>query len=268
MIYTQNRWLLKKTLATLLLGFSLIYAQDSLKTFPSKPTTSHVYDENGLISTQDIKLFDEISDSLLKKTNTSLSLAIINDIGDQDIASYTADLASEWYGNNAPKGVLISVAYKQRKRSVFLGSSVNYLSESFVEKIQRKTIIPSFKQEKYGEGILSFSYEISDTIAKHNNAELSLDKNKFVPESEGNAARMVLFSLFVFFLLVVIRASGGRKGNLVGIFRGRSKKENTNTEPLRGQGFGGGFGGVNRGGSFGGGFGGSSFGNNYSKDRW
>lgn len=257
-----------KILLAVLFASAWIHAELNAGDIPSKPSTSYVYDENKFLSAPEIQRFDELSDMLYNKAGVALACVIVNDIGEVPYREYAAKLADKWkIGGKSDEGILIFVAFKQQKRSVQIGyQAEEYLPTIKVEKIQQRTIVKSFRTKNYNEGILEFAYEISKIVAKEKNISLGLDESNF-KKAEGNPASMILFFLFVFFMVIGLRASGKKKGwigaVMSGIFR-RKPKEDTEL-PIIGArgGFGGNFGGTQNpglGGSFGGGFGGSRFG--------
>lgn len=258
----------------------LMFAQADIiaDSLPKKPAHSYVYDENKLLSTQEIEHFNELSDSLYSKANVALACVIVNDIGDVPYREYAAKLADSWnIGAKSDEGILIFVAFKQQKRIVEIGyKAEDYLTNIKVEKLQQKTIVKSFRLGNYGEGILEFAYDISKIVAKEKSIKLGIDESHF-KKDEGSAASMILFFLFVFFVVIGLRASGKTKGwigSLVsGIFHRKSKKEKDEAPLASLGGFGGNFGGLHRsglGGGFGGGFGGSSFGSGsgFGSKKW
>lgn len=274
---------MRKLLAALLVLASLIHANFSVETIPAKPVSSYVYDENRFLTAPEIQKFDELSNVLYSKTGVALACVIINDIGDTHYREYAAKLAEKWnIGGKSDEGVLLFVAFKQQKRSVEVGyKAEDYLPVIKVEKLQQKTIVKSFRTQNYSEGILEFAYEISKLVAKEKGVNLEIDESSF-KKNEGNAASMVLFFLFVFFVVIGLKASGRKKDWIGSIFNGlfhRKPKETKDEVPLANLGgFGGNFGGARGsglGGGFGGGFGGSSFGsgnsfgnNSFGSKKW
>ncbi|PWJ71800.1 MULTISPECIES: YgcG family protein [unclassified Fibrobacter] len=263
---------MKKLLIALFALVMFAHGNLSLEDIPSKPSHSYVYDENKFLTAQEIQRFDELSDTLYSKAGVALACVIVNDIGDVPYREYAAKLAEKWnIGGKSDEGVLIFVAFKQKKKSIEIGyKAEDYLPVIKVEKIQHKTIVKSFRTQNYNEGILEFAYQISKTVAKEKNISLGIDESKF-KKDEGNAASMILFFLFVLFMIIGLKASGRKKGWLGTLVNGlirRKPKADKEEAPLTNLGgFGGNFGGVRSsglGGSFGGGFGGSNFGSGSS----
>lgn len=231
---------------------------------PPRPINSYVYDENRLMTAQEIQQFNLIAEELYRKAGVGLAAALMNDIGSNDYRDYAVNTAQSWgIGGKSNEGILIFVALKQRRRSVEIGyGAEGYLPDALVERLQQATLIPAFRQQKYGTGILALAWEIAQVVAKEKNIQLDINESP-IPEENGVPARMVLFIMFVTFMLMMAKFSGGR-GNgclwfMLGNAIGSASRGNS-----RG-GFGGGFGGR---GGFGGGFGGGGFGGGGSGGSW
>lgn len=258
------------SLISFLLVASLFLATNvfaAAKNLPPRPTNSYVYDEVHLMSTQEVRLFNTLSEELYRKTGVAIACALMNDIGSADYRTYAMQTAEHWgVGGKSNEGVLIFVSLKQRRRSVEVGyGAEGYLPDALVERIQQKTLVPAFRQQKYGEGIISLAWELAQTTAKAKGVTLDLKQDQFV-EEQKTPPSMILFIMFIFFLLLMSKFSGGR-GNgclwfLLGNAIGSSSRRNYGS---RG-GFGGGFGGGR--GGFGGGFGGGHFGGGGSGGSW
>ncbi len=253
---------------TTILGLCLLLFSAAIAAprVPPKPVNSYVYDENHLMSTQEIRLFNTIAEELYKKTGAGLACALMNDIGSIDYRDFAVQTAEKWgVGGKSNEGILIFVSLKQRRRSVEVGyGAEGYLPDALVERIQQQTLVPAFRQQKYGQGILSLAWNLAQVTAKEKGVTLELDEKQFAEEEFDAPPRMILFIMFIIFLLMMSKFSGGRGngclwfmlGNALGSSRG----------PRDRGGFGGGFGGGR--GGFGGGFGGGHFGGGGSGGSW
>lgn len=233
-------------------------------TIPPRPRNSYVYDENRMMTAQQVKQFNLIAEELYKKAGVGLACALMHDIGHNDYRDFAVNIAQSWgVGGKTDEGILIFMALKQKRRSVEVGyGAEGYLPDALVERLQQATLVPAFRQQKYGDGVIALAWGIAQVVAKEKNVQLDIGENP-VPEQSNMPARMVLFIMFVGFMLLMAKFSGGR-GNgclwfMLGNAIGSSSHHNN-----RG-GFGGGFGGR---GGFGGGFGGGGFGGGGSGGSW
>lgn len=236
----------------LVFGLLLVCTTFAEKSIPTKPSNSFVYDENHLMSAQEIHLFNTLAEELHNKTGIDIACVLMNDIGKDGFQQFAAQTTKEWnLGGENQESILILVSQKQRKRSIETGSGVKeYLNDATIYKTQQKTLAPAFRQQKYGEGILAFAWNLAQISAQEKGATIDLDGSQFITEEKSVPARTILFIMLVAFLLLMSKFSGGRGNGCLWFLFGNvleSKKESSRS------GFGGGFG---RGkGGFGGGFG-------------
>ncbi len=241
-------------------GFSV-----NKKGLPKRPTNSYVYDEDRLLSKQEVQFFNALAEELYKKAKVGLAVALVHDIGYADFRDYAVKIAQSWgVGGKSDEGILIFAAMKQRRRSVEVGyGAEGYLPDVLVERLQQKTIVPAFKVEKYGQGVITLAWEIAQVVAKEKGISLEVNTDQ-LPQEEDTPFGLVLVIFVILFLLS--SKNGGGRGNGCLWFLLGNALSNSSRGHHRG-GFGGGFGGFG-GGGFGGGFGGGSFGGGGSGGSW
>ena len=232
---------------------------------PKRPQNSYVYDEDRLLSKQEVQFFNELAEQLYKKAGVGLAVALIHDIGYADFRDYALKIAESWgVGGKTNEGILIFAAMKQRRRSVEVGyGAEGYLPDVLVERLQQKTIVPAFKVEKYGQGVITLAWEIAQVVAKEKGVTLDVNTDQ-LPQEDDDSSGLGLIIFVILFLLVA--KNGGGRGNGCLWFLLGNALSNSSRGHHRG-GFGGGFGGFG-GGGFGGGFGGGSFGGGGSGGGW
>lgn len=235
------------------------------RAIPPRPVNSYIHDENRLMSPREAQLFNQIAEELYRKAGVGLACALMNDIGSNDYRDFAVRTAQKWgVGGKSNEGILIFVALKQRRRSVEIGyGAEGYLPDVLVERIQQKTLIPAFRQQKYGEGIVALAWSLAEQVAKEKNIQLEIGE---MPQGDSYDAppRMILFIMFVFFMLLMAKFSGGRGNGCLWFMLGNAIGRSSRNDHRGG--FGGGFGGGR--GGFGGGFGGGSFGGGGSGGSW
>ena len=237
---------------------------------PKRPQNSYVLDEDRLLTKQEVQFINVLSEELYRKAGFGLAVALIHDIGYADFRDYALNIAESWgVGGKSNEGVLIFAAMKQHKRSVEVGyGAEGYLPDVLVERLQQKTIVPAFRVEKYGQGVITLAWEIAQVVAKEKGITLQVNTENLPQEEENNPFGLVLVIFVILFLLV--SKNGGGRGNGCLWFLLGNALSNSNRGHHRG-GFGGGFGGFGGGGfgdGFGGGFGGGSFGGGGSGGSW
>ena len=237
------------------------------QTFPQKPSESQIYDDNHLLNASETQLFNDLAYKFQQETGIELTCVLVDDIGHANqfekgdkYAKYTAE---QWnLGKENGEGIMIFVAQKQRWKNIVVTPGLEKIySEKNLAKIQQKTLLPAFRENNYSEGILSLSYTLAKVGAKAKGKNLDIDETPYKLKENSVSSLMILFILFVSFLLLMAKFSGGRGNGIFWFLFGGAIKNKKKDEPEIG--FGGGFGSNPRGfgGGFGSGFGNSGFGN-------
>ena len=224
--------------------------------YPQRPSESNIYDDNHLLNASETNLFNNLAVELYQKTGIELTCVLLDDIGHvnqfEKSELYAQNTAKEWNLGKQADGIMIFVAQKQRWKNIVVTPALEKnFDEKTLAKIQQKTLIPAFREYNYGEGILSLSYALAQIGAKAKGKVLDIDATPYKLSENSVPALMILFILFVFFLVLMAKFSGGRgNGILWFLFGGAIKNKKKDEAEV---GFGGGFGGSPKG--FGGGFG-------------
>jgi uncharacterized protein len=187
---------------------------------------------------------------LLQKTEIPVVLVTMPDIGGAEYNDYVNRLYSAWgIGKKAEdKGVLIFLTVKERKMRIETGYGVEgILPDGLVGEIRDRYMIPYFKKDEFGEGMLNGTLAIAQVIAKDAGVRLTGELSpKAAPKGSSGISFLPVVLLLLFFFLAFRR--GGLRSLLLGalLMSGRG----SSGTGYGGRGFGGSFGG------FGGGFGG------------
>lgn len=226
------------------------------KDIPPRPIHSYVYDENRLLTQAETRIFNEIAEELYRKTGVGLAAALFQNIDGEEPRDFALRIASTWkVGNKKDEGLLIFVTLDERRRSVETGYGAEiFLPDALVERIQQRTLVPAFRQKKYGEGVLLLALDLAEETAKAKNVTLDFSKiSKGAPAPEEQKKHSPL-GFFAFLIIAVL---------LIATPTGRSILLYFLLTSLSGSGRGG-----SSGGGFGGGFGGGSFGGGGSGGSW
>jgi uncharacterized protein len=254
---------------SLTLGVTAETSTDTQR-YPQKPAESQIYDDNHLLNASETSLFNYLAVEFFQKTGIELTCVLMDDIGHVNLFEkgdlYAKNTADQWeLGKKNGDGIMIFVSQKQRWKNIVVTPGIeNIYSEKTLAKVQQKTLLPAFREYNYGEGILSLSYALAQMGAKAKGIKLDIDEAPYKLHENSVPALMILFILFVFFLLLMAKFSGGRGNGILWFLFGGAIKNKKKDEPETG--FSGGFGSSPRGfgGGFGGGLGGSFGGSSFS----
>lgn len=219
-----------------------------------------VNDFAGVISDQNERKILSIASEILNKTEIPIVVVTMSDIGGDEYSDYANRLYSSWgIGKKGEdKGVLLFVTIKERKTRIETGYGVEgILPDGLVGEIRDRYMIPYFKKDDFGEGLLMGTAAVAQVIAK--NAGIALDGK--VPVKKIKKKKSALGILPVIIILILIMGFSRRRGGfwfillplLLGGGRGYGSGSGGGFGGFSG-GFGGFGGGMSGGGGAGGGF--------------
>ncbi len=212
--------------------------------------TGPVVDLAGVLSQSDQK---KISASLLqfkRDYGPQLQVLVVPELEDETIESYSIKVVDEWKLGSEDKddGVLLLVATQDRKVRIEVGQGLEGdLPDALAGRIIRAGIIPFFKQDQTGAGILVGLSMIAESVGgKLEN----IPAPKMRKATRGGSSGLSFLLYLGFFLIGPLLFGRRRRGGVGTAILGGM---------LMGSAMGGrhgGFGGGSGGGGFGGGFGG------------
>ncbi|MBN2255102.1 MAG: TPM domain-containing protein [Deltaproteobacteria bacterium] len=173
-----------------------------------------VNDFAGIISPEYRRSIDLLAREILQKTKTSVIVATVETIGDNDPADYVNRLYEAWGigAKGEDRGVLIFLALKERRIRIETGYGVEgILPDGLVGQILDSYVVPYLKQEKYGEGLYNGVAAVSAVIARE--AGVALSGQPTVPQTRKSRGSpgMNLFSL-ILFIIIISMLLGTRSG--------------------------------------------------------
>jgi uncharacterized protein len=221
-----------------------------------------VNDFAGVISAPYRQKIAAVADEVLRKTGTAIVVVTMPDIGGAEYNDYVNRLYSAWgIGKKGEdKGVLIFVAVKERKMRIETGYGVEgILPDGLVGQIRDTYMIPSLRNNKFGEGIFNGTVAIAQVIAKDAGVTLTGASGISPPakRERSNFTFLPLLILFIVFMFLP-RRRGASWLFFLPFFLGGGRGYGSGLGGTGGSfgGFGGGFGGFGGGMSGGGGAGG------------
>lgn len=180
---------------------------------PSRPDKSHIYDENRLVSAQQTEFFDALSSDLAKETGISIDAVLLDDIGEREASQYASDIAEKWKADAGVDGeILIFVAQKQRRKFIVSKGTANgILDDATLKKLDQEILVPHFRQEHYGDGLLVLAAKLTFMISDDKGTPINIDE-KDLPQEEPMTIRGWIFIVVVFGLLIALGTRGRRFG--------------------------------------------------------
>jgi uncharacterized protein len=174
-----------------------------------------INDFANVISPQQERSMELISREVFQKTGTSVVVATIESIGDNDPSDYTNRLYETWgIGKKGEdKGVLIFLALKERRIRIETGYGVEgILPDGLTGSILDSYVLPYLEKNDYDSGMANALIAVSQVIVK--DAGVSLTGSPARPRQQYPARRSPQINLFslVMFLVVISLLLGTRQG--------------------------------------------------------
>lgn len=243
------------TILAVLLNSRPSLAQD---TFPSPQGA--VNDFAGVISAADAVRMEDLAREVLDKTGTSVVVATVKSIGDNDLNDYVNRLYQAWgIGRKGEdRGVLIFLTFQERKIRIETGYGVEgILPDGRVGAILDQNVVPYLKKGEYSLGLVRAATAVSLILAQE--AGVTLTGTPTVPQPVNRPANQGGgYGPWLFLLLIFLFVMGSRRGReslpliLMMLLSGSGRRGGGGDFDGFGS-FGGGFGGFGGGSSGGGG---------------
>lgn len=181
---------------------------------PKQPEHSFVYDENRLLTAQDVAYFNTLSEELFQKTGVRMAVAFLDDMGYRESRNFATDIGSAWeIGGPGDNGILIFAAVKQQRRTIQVGAhSASFFSESKLRSLEQNILVPQFRVQKYGAGITSLAYHLAESIAQSKSIQLNTPAPNLEQDNSMPLSHKIFIALVVLFLIIAFRF---RKGSAV-----------------------------------------------------
>ena len=237
-------------MAVICLAARIAVAEDTK--FPEY--VGYVNDFANVISPGEKAKLKTLIEAVQRSTTAEIAVVTMPTIAPLDIDLYAVKLFERWgIGKKGEdNGVLIILALKERKWRIETGYGLEgALTDSICSEIGRRVMVPYFKGQQFGKGLLAGTVAVAQEISKEYNVDLkeTLTKTGYVAD-RPSPKRSIFSTLFTLFLFILIF---GLRMGLFGFFLfGRPGYWGSGGHTGTG-GFGGGFGGFGGGMSGGGG---------------
>ena len=179
------------------------------------PTPSGaVSDFAGVIPSPYVNQMESLAREVLEKTGTSVVVATMETIGDNDPDDYANRLYESWgVGKKGEdRGILIFLAVRERKIRIETGYGVEgILPDGLVGEILDRYVIPHLKAGDYGKGLANAMIAVSSVVAKDANVSLTGGPATDKPITKRARRGGSLFPLLLL-LLIMIPLLGTRQG--------------------------------------------------------
>ncbi|MBU2640035.1 MAG: TPM domain-containing protein, partial [Nanoarchaeota archaeon] len=158
-----------------------------------------VNDYAGIISDVEEKELDTILKNIYDSGVAQFSIVTVKSLEGKDIESYSLDLAQGKLGDKEKNnGLLLLVSLEDRKYRFEVGRGIEYiLNDAKVGRIGRDYLVPNFKEENYGNGIVEASRAVGSILLG------DVESQYYVKEE--NAMNSNYLFLIILIIIIFIR---------------------------------------------------------------
>jgi uncharacterized protein len=217
-----------------------------------------INDEAEILNDQEEQQITRILQNLYEKESAQIAIVTINSLENKAIDQFAFEMAEGNLGiKDKNNGLLLLISVEDRKYRFEVGRGLEPIfNDAKVGRYGRDFLVPAFKEQKYGDGILLTLNEINKELTDEEISNLPIVQ--FQQTNEVNLKYKIISSLFFLIIMIIVsisaknkHSSGDNKFFLAAIIA---------SQMLRG-GRGGGSGGF-------GGFGGGGFGGGGASGGW
>jgi len=205
------------TVMLLLLTFILKIFTEDFNFDPDKisnPRVSYggwVTSVGGYLTSDEIDTINSLLTNIEAKTSVEIALVVVPNTNG-DIFKAAQDIFDKWKIGKKDKnnGLLIIASIEERKFRTHTGTGMEGIfNNDNIKMLQDKIVIPKFKENKYGEGIIGYIKRIDSIVSDTKMADSFISEAKNYSESEGRGAVSkddiiitIVFSLLGFLVIL------------------------------------------------------------------
>lgn len=174
----------KQNLAKIMLACFAITSMAIAAHIPKPTQNGFLYDEDRLLSAQETKVLESLVNETFEKSNVKIAIVLMDDSHTSETYAFAKEVANRWrLEGPETKGVLIYISMKERSKHIIASEAfqASYPGIDF-KRIQQEALMPHFRVEKYGRGILNFVWQVSLAITSTDGKTISVNPESLIAE--------------------------------------------------------------------------------------
>lgn len=197
----------KAAILTIALCILTLFAFSNLSGVSYPSPTGWVNDYAGKLSSQTKESLLNIITEVKEKTDFEIAVAIVTNLQNLDIDTYTNELYREWkVGSKQDEGALLVISVEDRKVKIEVGyGAEGFLPDGLAGEILDSNVVPYLQSGDYDRAVLAGVVRIASVVAKEKNIQLTgtAEFSEYLNRTEGSGIPF-RFILLVFVFLVII----------------------------------------------------------------
>jgi uncharacterized protein len=191
-----------------------VTAQSTVESIPNQKLNdgSYVSNPDGILDAFYVGQIDSVLRSMENETTVQVAVVAVESIGDRNEVDFSQELFERWgighkENNN---GLLILLVRDQRVIRFHTGDGIEgVLPDVVCKRIQRDYMLPDFKAENYGAGILAGVAQVRRIVTDPDYAE-ELRKQEEVSDWVGFLTFLGIFLMPALLIVFFVKAAKGR----------------------------------------------------------
>lgn len=166
---------------------------------------TYVNDYAGLLNSEEKNQVSSIAEEIFNSGNAQYSVLIVNTTNGKDIQEYGLEIAQGKLGDTQKQnGLLLIVAVSDRQYWFEVGSGLEgTLNDAKVARIGRTYLVPNFRNNEYGKGIIEASTALRSILV--NGTDYGSDETTQATKEEIVFVIAVFLVVFLMILISIIK---------------------------------------------------------------
>lgn len=143
-------------------------------------SSRYVSDPDGILTKKETRKLDNIMGRICSTTSAEAVIVIVGDIEDNDIENFATQIFDDWGigKDDVDNGLLIVVVKDLHEATIRTGYGLEgLLPDVTCNRLMKEYMIPEFKNDDYGAGLIAVATEIEDILTQPEAVEEIMSKN-------------------------------------------------------------------------------------------
>lgn len=188
--------------------------------YPEPSYEGYVLDQPRWLSDGQKEVIVRHGKNLEEKTGAQVVVAIVHDLQGLPIETYGNELFQKWKigKKGEDNGILLLISQEDRKFRLEVGYGLEGAIPDSRAKMLLNELVPYFREEEYGEGIVRLYLEILSIVYEEyglspgDDLEEDLPTSEFSSEDSDDFMEALVILGILIFLLVIRHGGGGSSG--------------------------------------------------------
>jgi uncharacterized protein len=185
--------------------------------YPTPDPTRRVHDFAGIMTAEEVKAVEQLCQEVERNTTAQLAVVTVTSLEHETVEEYANGLFNAWGigQRKTNNGVLFLIAPNDRRMRIEVGYGLEpLLTDSICGAIRDQHILPLFKQNRFGKGIIQGTSEIAGILQRNVTSAKGIEGSGpfILPTKEEEAHWAIVFATIAALVFIPIGWVMGDKG--------------------------------------------------------